>query len=92
MLHGLCCSTWWSYELLTFYYDPKCLSCVDELKVVGDWFVVVIIQPLIAVHNKNISCSGTPFEIQTFLGGVFSVLFSVCVRMCVQQCMQGRSQ
>ena len=34
-------------------------------------FVVIINHPSIAIHNKNIYCSGLLFEIQPFLSGAF---------------------
>ena len=44
-------------------------------------FVVIISHPSIVVHNKNIYCSGIRFEIQTFLGSVFSMLYIFSVEI-----------
>ena len=45
--------------------------------IVHPFLFVVINHSSIAVHNKNISCSDILFEIQTFLGGAFSLLFCI---------------
>ena len=66
--------------LLIIHCVLTCLSYVDELELINDcasFFVVIIKHPSIAVHNKNIYCSGI-FKMQTILGGVFSLLFSIC--------------
>ena len=51
-----------------------CLLCL-LIKANPFLFVVIINHPSIAaVYNKNIYCFGIIFQIQTFLGGVFSLL------------------
>ena len=79
-LYDLCCCTWWSYTLWTFYCDPMCLSCADELKLIkvcASFFVCCHYQSSIycCSHKKLVFL----FETQKIFVGGFSVLFSICV-------------
>ena len=57
-------------------------TCVDELLLINDCASFLVYchyqSSSIAVHNKNIYCSGIIFKM-TFLGGAFSMLFSIYI-------------